>query len=264
MTSLSPWTSMRVLHNLTFGHQMTAAETLPDPEGALIQCGGNLIQKRWICDDQNMHGRYIDFDVMDRIPAYLYEKITLAKSLTLRDIFALVEKSPFLKEYLHHYWIDEFLSEAKSVTKASVEINAKSIEYLELYWSWEYDQESQAYKSPLRPDFHGVGILQQEDIIEHNHVVCPKGQGINWSISTADLGEIIDLPLKIRDEALIAEDAPPLKILSDTTLGQMLEGIFWELSFYGGPEGRRSFNEDLAKAAKEEPLISWDPDSEKI
>lgn len=44
----------------------------------------------------------------------------------------------------------------------------------------------------------------------------------------------------------------------------MLEGIFWELSFHGGPDGRRSFNEDLAKAAKEEPLISWGADSGKI
>ena len=71
----------------------------------------------------------------------------------------------------------------------------------------------------MRPDFHGVGILQQEDLIEHDHVVCPKGQRINWSISTAELSEIIDLPLKISDEALITEDAPPLKILCDTTLG---------------------------------------------
>jgi hypothetical protein len=116
----------------------------------------------------------------------------------------------------------------------------------------------------VRPDFHGVGILQQEDLIEHDHVVCPKGQRINWSISTAELGEIIDLPLKICDEALITEVAPPFKILCDTTLGQMLEGIFWELSFHGGPDGRRSFNEDLAKAAKEEPLILWNPDSGEI
>jgi hypothetical protein len=243
---------------------MTDLETPPDSEKIDLRCGGNLVQTRWIYDDQAEQGQFVEFNVNDSVSAYLFEKITLAKTVSLQDIFALIEKSNFLKEYLHQYWIDEFLSEAKSAVKASVEINARSIEYLELYWSWEYDQESQIYKSPLRPDFHGVGILQQEDIIEHDHVVCPKGQRINWSISTAELGEIIDLPLKIRDEALITEDAPPLKILSDTTLGQMLEGIFWELSFHGGPEGRRSFNEDLAKAAKEEPIISWDSDSEKI
>lgn len=243
---------------------MTPAETLLNREGLIIQCYGDLIKVRWINNDQVESGQFIGFEVTGLASAYLFEKITLAKAATLRDVFALVEKSSFLKEYLHHYWIDEFLSEAKSTAKASVEINARSIEYLELYWSWEYDQESQTYRIPLRPDFHGVGILQQEDLIEHDHIACANGQRVNWSISTAELGQIIDLPLKICDEALITEVAPPLKILCDTTLGQMLEGIFWELSFHGGPDGRRSFNEVLAKAAKEEPLISWNPDSGEI
>lgn len=229
-----------------------------------LHLDGGLIQTRWIYDDQAECGQFIDFEVTGRILAYLFEKITLAERVTLRDIFALIEKSPLLKENLHHYWIEEFLSEAKTIAKASVEINPRSIEYLELYWSWEYDKDSRSYRSPLRPDFHGVGILQKEDLIEHDHVVCPKGQRINWSISTAELSEIIDLPLKISDEALITETAPPLKIRCDTTLGQMLEGIFWELSFHGGPNGRRSFNEDLAITAKEEPLIAWSPDSGKI
>ena len=44
----------------------------------------------------------------------------------------------------------------------------------------------------------------------------------------------------------------------------MLEAIFWELSLHGGPDGRRSFNEDLAQAAKDELLISWNPDSGEI
>lgn len=233
-------------------------------EKLVLHPNGDLIQTRWIYDDQTGCGQYIDLNATDRASAYLFEKLTLAKELTLRDVFSLIEKSPFLKESLHHYWIDEFLIEAKNAARASVEMNARSIECLELYWSWEFDQESQIYKSPLRPDFRGVGILQQEDIIEHDHVVCPKGQRINWSISTAELGEIIDLPLKIGDEPLVTEDAPPIKILCDTTLGQMLEGIFWELSFHGGPEGRRSFNEDLEKAAKEESLISWGPDSGDI
>ena len=243
---------------------MTAIEISSSTNNLILQCHGNLIQTRWIYDNQAECGQFIDFEVTGQAFVYLFEKITLAKSLTLRDIFALVEKSPFLKEYLHHYWIDEFLSNFKSLTKSHAPTTSRSIEYLELYWSWEYDQESQAYRSPLRPDFHGVGILQQEDLIEHDHVVCPKGQRINWSISTAELGQIIDLPLKICDEVLITEVAPPLKILCDTTLGQMLEGIFWELSFHGGPGGRRSFNEELAKAAKEEHLISWNPDSSEI
>lgn len=243
---------------------MSSFKIKPSAEALVLCPNGNLIQTRWIYDDQTDCGQLVDFEVTDRASAYLFEKIALSKELTLRDVFALIEINPFLKEYLHHYWIDEFLSEAKSTAKASAEINARSIEYLELYWLWEYDQESQAYRSPARPDFHGVGILQQEDLIEHDHVVCPKGQRINWSISTAELGEIIDLPLKICDEALITEVAPPLKILCDTTLGQMLEGIFWELSFHGGPDGRRSFNENLTKAAKEEPLISWNPDLGEI
>jgi hypothetical protein len=244
--------------------KMSSFKIKPSDEALVLCPNGNLIQTRWIYDDQTDCGQFVDFNVTDRASAYLFEKLTLAKELTLRDVFALIEKSPFLKEYLGHYWIDEFLGEAKNATRASVEINARSIEYLELYWSWEYDQESQTYRTPLRPDFHGIGIPQQEDIIEHNHVVCPKGQRINWSISTAELGEIIDLPLKIGDEPLVAEDAPPIKILCDATLGQMLEGIFWELSFHGGPEGRRSFNEDLEKATKEESLISWGPDSGDI
>jgi len=231
--------------------------TAPNHEKLTLHPGGILIETRWIYDDQVDCGQFVDFEVAARASAYLFEKITLAKSVSLRDVFALVEKSSFLQEYLHHYWIDEFLIEAKGVTKSLNEINARSIEYLELYWSWECDQESHAYRSPLRPDFHGVGMLQQEDLIEHDHVIYPKGQRINWSISAAELGQIIDLSLKICDEVLITKAAPPIKLVCDTTLGQMLEGIFWELSFHGGPDGRRSFNENLAMVAKEESLVHW-------
>lgn len=56
---------------------------------------------------------------------------------------------------------------------------------------------------------------------------------MNWSMSTAELGTIIDLPLKMSNAVLIAKDAPPIKVLCDTTLGQMLEASFGSSHFLG-------------------------------
>jgi hypothetical protein len=56
--------------------------------------------------------------------------------VTLRDVFALAEENSFLRDYLHHHWIDELLSEAKSTTQSPTEINPQSVEYLELDWPW--------------------------------------------------------------------------------------------------------------------------------
>ena len=66
------------------------------------------------------------------------------------------------------------------------------------------------------------------------------------------------------NEVLIAKDTPPIKVLCDTTLGQMLEASFGSSHFMGGPEGRRSFNNDLAKCTKEAPPISWGEASDEI
>lgn len=52
-------------------------------------------------------------------------------------------------------------------------------------------------------------------------------------MSTAELGTIIDLPLKISNAVLIAKDAPPIKVLCDTTLGQMLAASLGALIFWG-------------------------------
>jgi hypothetical protein len=88
---------------------------------------------------------------------------------------------------------------------------------------------------------------------------------VNWSIiSTAELGTIIDLPLKISNAVLIAKDTPPIKVLCDTTLGQMLEASFGSSYFMGGPEWHRPFNNDLAKCMKEAPPISWGEASDEI
>lgn len=81
----------------------------------------------------------------------------------------------FLRDYLHRHWIDEFLSEAKSATQSPTEMSHQSIKYLELYWPWAYDLETQSYTCSLRLDLCRLRKMSKSELeneycrARHNH-----------------------------------------------------------------------------------------------
>ncbi len=107
--------------------------TLSRRKKLALHQGGSLIQTRWIYDEECTWGEYLDLDVTKNISGHLFDVIQLAADTTSRDIFCLVDWSPFLVELLKHHWIDEFLDEARSAIAGSIESGAESIDFLEIY-----------------------------------------------------------------------------------------------------------------------------------
>ena len=235
-------------------HLMMNKESDINSEKLTLHPGGTLIQTRWIYDDEMGRGEFVDLDVTQHASGHLFEIIQMTPDVILRDAFTLVKRNSFLRELLHHHWIGELFDEVSNAPQELMGPELQDIEYLELYWLWDVDTKIHTFDGLQRPNFHGVGIVRSEDLMENGYVSCKKGERIQWGICLSELSALLNLPLRIKKEVLVCESnldnlnsgyELPMKAICETTLGQMLEGIFWELSFYGAPQDRRSFGKSL-------------------
>ena len=92
-----------------------------------------------------------------------------------------------------------------------------------------------------------------------------KGQRVSWGISLTPANELINIPVKLSKEftvypSILNEDwdsrtrmQNPLAKFENPqyTLGNILHGIIWEMSFHGGPDSRQGFKESLDAQVEE-------------
>jgi hypothetical protein len=203
----------------------------------------------------------VEQNVADRAIAFLFEPVALHPELKLGDIFILFEACPALHQVFRRAWSVEMCEEARKGAvpqrRGDNPADDAGIEYLELYWSWARDTASSTYRSVHRLDLHGVGPVLASDNAIYGH---RAGTRINWSVSLTPLRELLELPLRLREELSIAEDDIDAKAYAqpiasgrcdEVLLGQVIQGVLWELSFYGGPEDKAQVGADL-KAQVEE------------
>ena len=171
---------------------------------------------------------------------YLMEPCEIAKSVTLRDIFYLIQDNHVFLPAIIGNWCNELVREGLTEHR-----DPADIDYLELYWRPEIaieDKKSAIYGT-IFPAFHGR-----------------KGKEAR-GISLTSPAEIIDKPVRIKNKGFIYEndyDGPPYKPYKslvkvdkwETTLLQIYYGIIWELSFHGSPESRDKFKKGLEVATE--------------
>lgn len=194
-------------------------------------------------------------NVAEHAVAFLFEPVTLDPNLTLGDVFKLLDACPSLKQVFHRSWAVQLCEEARKGPlpqgRGSDPIEVAGIEYLELYWSWALDTSSQTYRSVHSLDLYGIGHVLAVDVPTYG---VKAGERIKWSVSLTPVRELLDLPLRLRDELTLTEDDIDAKgyadILasarcSEVLLGQVIQGVLDELAFHGGPEERAEFKEEL-------------------
>lgn len=147
-------------------------------------------------------------DVTHHAPTLLFEPCRLDEDVTLKDIFLLIQHHIDVFEKILGNWCREFTTEALS-TPSQVE----DLLYLELYYTLQV--EDGALEGINHPNFHGVG------------------QDSPYSLSFLPLNKLADLPVKLGPAQIEQSSYPTLY-----TLGNILNGILWELSFYGPPAQR--------------------------
>jgi len=179
----------------------------------IIEVGGKLTA---LHDDQTT-----TTDVSDAAPTLLFEPCELAAKVTLRDIFLLIERHIDVFDKLLGNWCKKLTEEALSARDFEP---VSEIQYLELMFYLELD-DGNLYGMD-RPDFHGVGKNQED-----------------YSIVFSPTYQIVDLPLVLGGVKTQSGE----KYQTTFTLGKILHGILWELSFYGAPKDRDEKAQEISK-----------------
>ena len=200
-------------------------------------------------------------DVVDRAVEFLFEPVELAPDVTLSDIFKLLDRCPELRSVLRRDFAEDLCAEARKgplpQSQGDDPEEVGGIEFLELYRSWAFDSSKKAYSSTFRLDLHGVGPVLPADVPSYS---VKAGERIKWSVSLTPLRELLSLPVRYRAEFSITEDDIDARAYGDVvaeaacpeiSLGQVMHGLLYELSFHGGPADQTEFRDELLRRKAE-------------
>lgn len=176
----------------------------------------------------------------------------LDADLTLGDIFRVVEQDPDLVRFLEEWsWcnVDAFHSEArKPVVK-----EASDLAYIEIAKYFEWDD------------------LEAQETIHVSGIGEPNENGAtHYGLDFTPVNELVHLPIRLRPEMEIHKDHKKLGEAPCTfTLLDVLGEIYWEISFYGGPEDRDREDAELRESMREveegrATLTPWEPPEEIV
>lgn len=232
---------------------MRELELLPGPV---------LEYRRWNYDHDTEQGAWDRHDVTARAHEFIFNDVALADGVTLHDIFKLLDAAPILQSVLRRDFCVELVEEARKGVSPDFKPGYASdaIEYLELYQIWHRNSATKEYQPVHRLDFHGIGYALREVLDEGHGFSYPVGHRIQWGISCSPVRELLPLPVKVKDSVVVCEDDIDAKNwgseietikLGGVSLGQVLHGILWELSFHGGPKEATEFKEELQSRVDE-------------
>jgi hypothetical protein len=212
--------------------------------------GPRLTRRDREYDESREEGAYVDDDVTDQASRHLFSTVALAPEVTLRDILLLLNIDPLLQEVFARDWAKELLAEmmgGSAPSTPSVEYDPDGIEYLELCQVWSQDSFSGKLKPIHRLDFHGVGFVLHEDVVRDGCIDYRAGERIKWSLSFSSPLKMLHLPVRLNPEVILYEGnmdsvnyGKEIGRMQNpgVTLGQVIHGVLWELSFHGSPETR--------------------------
>ena len=217
-----------------------------------IRRGGKLIRTFWHFDPEVKEGDYLDDDVTDSAFSKLFGTCTIEEGLTLKDILLLLNSNIFIFDAVIGNWCRELVVEG---LRESSSKEKSSIEYLELYWDL-YKEGNQSLSSYAFPSLHGIGFAQKEDLYQNQILMCKAGARINYAVELTPANELAHLPIRLASELTITDQSyKPDDLLKfkecEYTLGQILYGVVWELSFFGNPASRDKMGEELANRVKD-------------
>lgn len=199
-----------------------------------LKKNGLLYKSKWIYNKELGEGSYVESDVT-AIPAlHLFNECKLEDGVTLRDLFLFVKRHIEFFDLIVTNWCAEIVDEGLSSISSTHE-REKEIEYLEVYKLLTIEENET--DGMTRADFHGVGYANEKD------------ERINWGVSLSSSNVLIDLPLKLNTtcEVYKNHEIKPYLTLPNIafTLIEIIYGIIWELSFFGGPQERQEKKNEL-------------------
>ena len=208
---------------------------------------GTLVFYQW---DNGVNREYIPKDISDDFLPSLDRLILIEDGVTLKTIFDLVAKNNYhvLDLTMQNCFIHSFITYYKNMDKRVIKKykntqNPNDIEFLELYWHFSKNSTTKEFFGFDRPGFHGFGFLAQKDVYDdYGNIISYGGNRIPFAIEFAPIKDLLNIPIKINEKGNVYEDDHSLnnhnviEVLNvKLTLRDLINGIFWELSFCGGP-----------------------------
>lgn len=229
--------------------------------------GDKLLVYRWDSDRRGYVGQRAQ---KGTVWTHLRIPCRIAPETTLLDIFRMVASYKLLTALVSQYsWcrcIDEFHAQAEEPMRGE----DRDVEYLEIYWHTSCNQYSETKKHPggvrertkvvaydAQPMFHGVGKAGMVDYREDGREL--------YSVSYTPMYDLADLPVKLKEEFTIytplnlsrkkgeqfKQPEELLKAKRTFTLLDVLDAIYDDISFHGGPAENAEFIEELKGRAQE-------------
>jgi hypothetical protein len=206
------------------------------------------------------------------ILTHLRSDCKIKEGTTLKDIFHGVEKYKLLKLVISQYsWcreIDEFHAQAEEPMRSDPS-DTDPLSYLEIYWHPEVHlfnetiKHTGGHKTKLRTacfdascGFHGIGPVGESRKDDPFYKGCDT---INYSVSYSPMWKLADLPVKLNKEFTIYEPFPfkgkapesLLKAKKDFCLLDILDAIYYDISFMGGPADNAEFIEEMCQRVED-------------
>ena len=196
--------------------------------------------------------------------SYLRTYCEIDPDTTLWHIMDFVRKNEALTFFISQYtWcnsIDEFHLELDKI--ADIDENDK-IDHLEIHWHVDYNKSKKYTNFGMAADFHGVGLPltkeDQKEINEENGYDLPIGFIENYSISASPLNQVSHLKVTLKTDIDVYRlkrhpKTENIKILTsecEFSLLDIIDAIYWDISFHGPPSQRDEFLDGIKEQMEE-------------
>jgi len=206
--------------------------------------GGELVETYWDYDEVAKIGTFKERNVTQDAPTLMFRNVSFHENLKLKDILLLLKRDILFYSIYLNNWVEEFVNEGLNNKPAQT---FDDVEYLQLYWNLNQDvnDNNQSIIDGYGfPSFHMVSKKLIEDKYdEFGTLMYQANQRINYSLSFIPTNDLANIPIKLKRKLLICDSGDtsksPIKFDDCVySLGQVLYGIIWELSWYGSPEKR--------------------------
>jgi hypothetical protein len=221
-----------------------------------LKTGCKLEYSQWVSNEVSGAGAYVPSDVTDDAVAYVMEPVSIVGEIYVRDIFSLLDRNPLLIEMFKRAYAAEYLQETKKGNAEAYtgKYDPTGIEYLELFYDWEKDRETEELRGVHRLWIGGVGYELRDDVMEDGYLRYKKGTRIRWAIKFAPVGHIFNLPVRLNPEVTVADSRDITRTLHtfqlpSPTLAQVIHAVLWELSWAGNPQDTDEFVDMIHEAA---------------
>jgi hypothetical protein len=201
-----------------------------------------------------------------RVWTELREACEIGEDVTLLDLFRVVSQYKALTVFLSQYsWcrhIEAYHAQAEEPT-----INASDSEtelsYLEIFWATQYNSYKNKTWLDINSELHAFGPAPQTK--DYGDLA---GKIISWSVSCSSMAEIACLPIKLNTKVLFANHTtkgePVLESTREFTLLEVLDAIYWDISWHGDPQQKNEFRDFLKESVEniQQDLLNEDDDED--